>query len=358
MKLFLNIYEWLQKNARPPSAFSWETLILLSVFSAYMAFLASPGFLKDILRNFGWIFLILGVHWGTMSANQLRVGYKYPTNPGFPLSPWITGALVSHYIFDVLGDTGDISRDAFIYWPTISAAIAALPDFLGENPDGGLTFKKAPLNKRQNLVVLFGTQLLLSCWFQFHFSVQDWLAQYPSLLADDFRQSAFVEKVGGPSRLENPRGAMILNSIEPRLRDRLNGKPWPQVERSLLKEERIKLIDTIEAQAMQEVTPLEEDGLWQVNSDVSSRKGGYNLKLQADWQGPRSQLKSPSVTKSCQITQAFPRRSAATKPINAKQAPSVTPISRFKCDPAKGWGVEQQRSRNDTFIEGAGSSNG
>jgi hypothetical protein len=151
---------------------------------------------------------------------------------------------------------------------------------------------------------------------------------------------------------------MILNSIEPRLRDRLNGKPWPQVERSLLKEERIKLIDTIEAQAMQEVTPLEEDGLWQVNSDVSSRKGGYNLKLQADWQGPRSQLKSPSVTKSCQITQAFPRRSAATKPINAKQAPSVTPISRFKCDPAKGWGVEQQRSRNDTFIEGAGSSNG
>jgi hypothetical protein len=351
VKLFLNLYEWLQKNARPPSAFSWETLILLSLFSAYMAFLASPGVLKELLRNFGWIFLILGVHWGTTAANQLRVGYKYPTNQGFPLSPWITGALVSHYIFDVLGDTGDFSRDALIYWPTISAAIAALPDFLGETPDGGLTLKKAPLNKRQNLVVLFGTQLLLSSWFQFHFLVQDWLAQYPSLLADDFRQSAFVEKVGGSPKLDKSRGAMILNSMEPTLRDRLNGKPWPQVERSLLKEERIKLIDTIQEQAMQQVTPLEEDGLWQVSSNVSERKGGYNLGLQADWQGPRSQSKPRSITKSCQITQAFPRRSAATKPINAKQAPSVTPISRFNCAPAKVGGVEQKRSRKDTFVQ-------
>jgi hypothetical protein len=57
--------------------------------------------------------LIIGVHWGTTSANQLRVGYD-PTIPrdGFPLSPWITGALVSLYIFGAW--TGEIRRETLM----------------------------------------------------------------------------------------------------------------------------------------------------------------------------------------------------------------------------------------------------
>ncbi|MEO8893802.1 MAG: DUF5357 family protein, partial [Coleofasciculaceae cyanobacterium] len=46
MKFFLSIYEWLQKTFRPPSAFSWETMILLSIFSYYMTWLASTSLLK------------------------------------------------------------------------------------------------------------------------------------------------------------------------------------------------------------------------------------------------------------------------------------------------------------------------
>lgn len=103
-------------------------MILLSIFSYYMAMLASTNLLKDLLTNFGWIFLIIGVHWGTTSANQLRIGYD-PTVPrdGFPVSPWITGALVSLYIFGAW--TGEIRRETLIYWPTISALIAIMPDF-------------------------------------------------------------------------------------------------------------------------------------------------------------------------------------------------------------------------------------
>lgn len=349
MKFFLNIYEWLQKKVRPPSAFSWETLILLSLFSYYMAFLASTRFLENLLLNFGWIFFNSCVCWGTTSANQFRVGYDPKANKdGFPLSPWITGALVSLYLFG--GNTGEIRREALIYWPTISAVIAALPDFLGEDKDGALTLKRPLLHKRQNLIVLFGTQLLLSCWFQFNFLIQDWQVQYPTLRADDFRNSAFVVS-NKSATLDIPRGAEILNSIESKLREQLNGKPWPQVERSLLQEERTKLIDSLEKQTKQEIAPLAEDRLWRVNSAVSTRKSGYNLDLQALWQGPRAKLQENVITKSCQITQAFPRRSAATKPINTKSASSGTPISRFKCDPVKGWGIEQPTKANDTFIQ-------
>lgn len=354
MKLFLSIYEWLQKTFRPPSAFSWETMIFLSIFSYYMVWLASSRELKELLANFGWIFLIVGVHWGTTSANQLRIGYddKVPRD-GFPVSPWITGALVSLYIFGAW--TGEVRREALIYWPTISALIAIMPDFLGEKPDGGLTFKKAPLGERQNIVVLVATNLLLSCWFQFHFITQDWLAQYPSLLADNFDSSSFVVK--SPNSSQEPRGVQILNAMEPKLSQQLNGKPWPEVERLLLKEERIKLVNKIQKQAIIPSSTLEEDELWRVVPIVSARKGGgYNFNLQANWIGPRSQQKQKqaaqySLVKPCQVTQvtAPARKTPATKPINASQGRPGTPFSRFKCDLVKGWGINKSNA-NDTFI--------
>ncbi len=324
-------------------------MILLSVFSYYMAMLAQTTLLEDVLTNFGWIFLIIGVHWWTTSANQLRVGYsEAERKEGFPLSPWITGALVSLYLFGA--GTGEIRREALIYWPTISAVIAAMPDFLGENSDGGLMFRKAPQNKRQNIVILFGTQFLLSCWLQFNFVLQDWLVQYPSLVFDDVRQSAFVVKSLGASSAK-PRGAVILEAMEPKLKDQLEAKPWSEVERLLLKEERVNLINTIQKQATKQVSPIDEDQLWVVNSDISSRKSGYNLNLLANWQGPRAKAKENSLVKSCQITQISPQKSAATKPINTKQKSPGTPISRIKCDPVKGWGINNSTTPNDTFIQ-------
>jgi drug/metabolite transporter superfamily protein YnfA len=343
VKFLLNIYDWLQKNVRPPSAFSWETLILLSVFSYYMSVL-STDFVRNLLANFGWIFLIFGVFWGTTAAGQLRIGYKDKQKDGFPLSPWITGALVSVYIFG--GPTGEVGREALIYWPVISAIIAALPDFLGER----FTLKAPPLQKRQNLVVLFGTQILLSCWLQFYFVIQNWLVQYPSLVADDFHQSAFVVKWESPLSPPAPRGALILESMEPKLRDQLNARPWSEVERSLLPKERQKLINAIAQQTKQQISPIQEDNLWQVTSNVSSRGSGYNLELRTSWQGPRSErLGDYSLTKSCQINQVYRQANAATKPINTTQASRSAPISQVQCKEVKGWGIDQPRNLNDRF---------
>jgi hypothetical protein len=342
MKFFLNLVNWLQKSFRPPSAFSWETLILLSLFSYYMALLASDTEItKNLLLNFAWIFLILGVYWGTTSANQLRIGYdEKKEKDGFPLSPWITGALVSIYIFG--GATGEVSREALIYWPVISAIIAAIPDFI----DDGLRPRKPPLHKRQNLVILFGTQILLSCWFQFYFVVQNWLTQYPSLVIDDFDQSAFVTKLAS-SQSAIPRGELLLNAMESKLSQQLNAKPWAVVERSLLQAERERLIDTVAQQAKQQITPLEEDDLWQVVSGVSSRSAGYNLELRAVWQGPRARPQEYSLSKNCQIIQV----PATTNSPNTQTGQPPTFISRFECEPVRGWGIDEPIIAGDSFIQ-------
>ncbi len=344
MKFLLDTYDWLQKNLKPPSAFSWETLILLSLFSYYMSMLATD-IVANLLVNFAWIFLILGVFWGTTAANQFRIGYKSPQNPGFPLSPWITGALVSLYIF---GRSGEVPREALIYWPIISAVIATIPDFWGN----GFRLKSPPLNKRQNLVILFTTQLLLSCWFQFYFVVQDWLVQYPSLLADDFQQSAFVLKRGS-SQSVTPRGALILNSMESKLTEQLNARSWPEVERSLLKANREKLINTTAKQAKQQIRQVEEDDLWRVTSNIASKGSGYNLQLRANWQGPRSNLQEPqaySLTKSCQITPVARTRTPATRPLNTPQTSQAPSVSRFRCDPVQGWGIDEPDTPDRSFI--------
>lgn len=346
MKFFLSVYEWLQKNIRPPSAFSWQTMILLSLFSLYMQWLAANWFIKSLLNNFVWIFLIWGVYWATTSTRFLRIGYdKEKKKDGFPLSPWITGALVSYYIFS--SRTGELRPETIIYWPSISAVIAAIPDFVGDE----LRIKKPPQKNRQNLVVLFGTQFLISCWFQFYFVLQNWVVEYPSLLVDDVRKSAFVVKWDSPLEKAVPRGSEILDSIEDRLKQQWNNKPWPQVERSLLPDNRNKLINSMAQQTKKEGPPVEEDRWWKVKSDVKSRKSGYNLMLQANWEGPRSRpQKKYALTKFCQITPVRRQASPATKSVNTGQA-SPTAISRVECKPVKGWGIDEPQKTNDTITK-------
>lgn len=324
----------MRKELTLPSPFSWETLIILSLFSYYMAILAD-SWVKHVLVNLGWIFLILGVYWATTSANQLRIGYKFPEKEGFPVSPWITGALVSIYIFGVLENrTGQITPGMLVYWPIFSAILAAIPEFLSVD----FKLKSPPPNKRQNLVLLFTSQILLSCWFQFHFLVQDYVSQYPSVMADSFRNSAFVVKWESPLPSAPPRGALFLDTIGNQLRDQLNTKPWPEIERLLLDKERKKLIESATNRAKKQLSPTLEDDLWTINSNVSSKGSGYNLKLNALWQGPRATNQPKTLTKSCQITPFYPRASAATKPINGQS--ESAPISRVDCQEVRGWGIE------------------
>jgi len=326
------IGEFFQKivnNFIPPNIFSYQTLFLLSLFSYFMSRF-SDGIVRKLLLAMVGIFLVLGTYWATTANKKLwlyRDEKAKPKKEGLPLSPWITSTIVCVYlfitfprlIFGSIPESG--GQAALVAWPMISAVIAALPDFMGLKEDDELTTKTPPPPKRQNLVILFGINILLSCWFQFYFVIQSWLTQYPSLLADDFTESAFVVNVA-PTQSEQPRGVKILNEMELPLQEKLSGQLWSEVEKLLLKEEREKWVTSIADNAKTKLSPVKEDRLWIVTSDVSSRDSGYNLELQAIWQGPRSPSRKPyPIQKSCQIT-----------PV----APQAVETGSVKCEPVKG----------------------
>jgi len=330
-KILNTISNWVNNLLRtifeifnPDTAFSWQTLIGLSVFSWAMSFLATNVF-TIILASFSWWFLILGVYWATTSNKDISIGKIL-------LSPWITGALVTIYIFGII--TGELSAYALVVWPLISAVIAALPTCLGEN------FKpKIPdRDKRQPLVWLFTSQLILSSWFQFYFLVQNWLIQYPTIASDTFEKSAFVVRLStDESNQRLPRGTTILDLVASRLEEQLNNQEWSDIEQILLIREReklIQLIKQIDAQVRQEIASpdIKEDNLWQDVSpgDISLRESGYNLQLNTLWQGPRSQTQPYSLTKSCQIIS-----------VNRQTDIGISLVSQVECDPVEGWGVAE-----------------
>ncbi|MEQ9233958.1 DUF5357 family protein [Coleofasciculus sp. E2-BRE-01] len=329
-KILNNILNWANNLLRtifeifnPDTAFSWQTLIGLSVFSWAMSFLATNIF-TIILASFSWWFLILGVYWATTSNKDISIGKIL-------LSPWITGALVTIYIFGIV--TGELPAYALVVWPLISAVIAALPTCLGEN------FKpKIPdRDKRQPLVWLFTSQLILSSWFQFYFLVQDWLVQYPTIASDTFEKSAFVVRLStDESRQRLPRGTTILDLVASRLEEQINNKDWSDVEQILLLREREQLIEQIEqiaTQVRQEINSpdIKEDNLWQVElGEISLRESGYNLELKAFWEGPRSQIQPNLLTKSCQIIS-----------VNRQTDIGISLVSQIECDPVEGWRVAE-----------------
>ncbi|NEP60073.1 MAG: DUF5357 domain-containing protein [Symploca sp. SIO2G7] len=317
----------------PSTPFSYQTLFLLSLFSYFMSQLAD-GIIRKLLLSLVGIFLILGVYWATTANKELwiyRDQKSKPKKDGLPLSPWITGAILCAYLFvtlpmlllDRIPELG--GKAALVAWPIISVIIAAAPYFMKLEKDE-LRAKAPSPRMRQNLVILFGFNILVSCWFQFYFLIQNWLTQYPSLLADNFTQSAFVINVA-PTQLRQTRGVAILEAMELPLKEQLDGKLWSEVEKLLLPEERDKWLTTVAEEAKTKLSPVKEDRLWTVKSNASSRDSGYNLELQAIWQGPHSQPEtSYPEQKSCQITPVYPQTVATTS---------------VKCEPVKGKAEDQ-----------------
>ena len=325
------ILESLRQLLVPPQAFSWQTLILLSVFSCLMAALAND-LVKELLAACGWVFLIFGVGWFT-TENPIKVGE-------LSLGPWITGALVSIFLFGEW--INELPELLFVSWPIISAAIASLGEFIQPGPQ----FKKPSPAGRQRLVILFLSNLIISCWFQFYFVIQGWLEQYPSLVANDFNQSNFVVRLGFQST-ETPTGTIILNQAEAVLRADLEPQTWPEVERWLLN---LKQQPTnFETAVMQQIPDSPENALWSFKTRILPGQPDYTLEMLALWQGPSSELAGYYLTRSCLVTQTeilveptpptvenspavISNLAAPTPPANSPTPQPVNP-STIKCGP-------------------------
>ncbi|MEA5627003.1 septal junction protein FraD [Nostoc sp. UHCC 0251] len=288
-KFVEGLYAGIRRVLIPPRAYSWQTFIYLSIFSWVVSYFAI-GYIKDIIAFFGWLFLIAGTAWYT-TEDPLRVPGTF-----MPVGAVITGFLVSVFAF---GNQNDIiTPRTIVFWPTISALITAIPEFI----EGNDTDAKARIPKpedRQRIIILVASSMLLSCWIQFYFVMDNWFQQYPSLQADTFKNSTIVVRT--EEQVKIPRnGAVILEKLQPIVIEQIAATPWSEVEKWLL--DARQRVGTLGREVIQKnLGKYEEKELWRIEPRVSNTKSGYILDLLSIWTGPSSNPRGYYLKKSCRI---------------------------------------------------------
>ena len=314
-------------------------LLLLSLFAWIMALLATGAVVTSILTTISWMFLTIGVGWALAGRTIVVPFFSVVLYPG----PWVTGALFCVFVFVSWRDT--IPPIAVISWPIVSAIIAAVPKFL----KSGFQPHIPEPAVRQELVVLLLTSLLLTCWLQFHFFLQGWMNQYPSISADNFNRSAFVTKLPTEMR-RREMGVPLLNAAETRMREQLQGESWPQIERWLIDLQ--TQVQQIQAMALADVFDLAENSqvqerrFWRLQAlrpnQTARDPDTYEVIFQAAWSGPSSQPWGYYLQKSCTF-----RETSTQLLIEPEQAPRRI-SSEILCQ-----GISQPRFFTDDLIQNA-----
>ncbi|MBP5976814.1 DUF5357 domain-containing protein [Brasilonema sp. CT11] len=315
-----SVYERIKKILIPPKAYSWQTLIYLSIFSWLMSSLAL-GLVKDLIAFCGWLFLIAGTAWYT-TDNPL-----YVPGTNLPIGAVITGFLVSVFAFGY-GENVLTTR-TIVLWPTISAIITAIPEFFeGSGVDAKTLIPK--IEDRQKMIILVGSCMVISCWLQFFFVTQNWLKQYPTLTVDNYQKSAFVTKTASTEKVPPKNGVLILDQLSPKVEDQLRGKPWSEAEQWLINAG--PNVGNLGKQVIQkELAEYEERFLWRVEPRVSNVKGGYNLDLLSIWDGPSSNPGGYYLEKSCQVDPVSTSGSTSSQIV--RKTENKDAIAETKCDP-------------------------
>ncbi|MBN3947293.1 MAG: DUF5357 domain-containing protein [Nostoc sp. NMS7] len=289
LKFAEGLYAGIRKVLVPPKAYSWQTFIYLSVFSWVLSYFAT-SYIKDVIAFFGWLFLIAGTAWYT-TEDPLRVPGTF-----MPVGAVITGFLVSVFAFGNQEDV--ITPRTIVFWPTISALITAIPEFI----EGNDTDAKARIPKpqdRQRIIILVASSMLLSCWIQFYFVMDNWLEQYPSLQADTFKRSTFIVRREQAVKIPQ-NGVVILEKLQPIVVEQIAEKPWSEVEKWLL--EAKQRVGTLGREIIKiNLDKYEEKDLWRIEPRVTNTKSGYILDLLSIWIGPSSNPRGYYLKKSCRI---------------------------------------------------------
>jgi hypothetical protein len=291
LKFTEDIYAGIKKILVPKQAYAWQTLIYLSVFSGFLSYFAT-GYIRDIIAVFGWLFLIAGTAWYT-TDDPVRVPGTY-----MPVGAVITGFLVSVFAFGNQQDV--ITPRTIVLWPTISALITAIPEFI----EGTDTSSKAQIPKpeaRQKIIILVGSCMLLSCWLQFYYVTEKWLTEYPSVLSENFQRSTFVRRTDIVTEKVPRNGVLILDKLQPLVEQQINGKPWSQVEK-WLKDADVNVNNLGRVVIEKNLGAYEEKELWRVEPRVDNIKStGYKLDLLSIWLGPTARKQGYYLIKTCRI---------------------------------------------------------
>jgi Family of unknown function (DUF5357) len=300
------------KNVQP---FSGTTALLLGLFSWFVYLLIREPAVKELISITGWFFIIVGTDWvlfkKTVAIPLLELKIAY--------GPWVTGALISAGLLSYGVFVTDVPA-ALVSWPIFSGLVAAIPMLLKTGPQVK-QFKDLLPFERQYLVNLSLIAVLLSCWFQFHFLLDDLLQQYPSLLADsNTRNSAFVVRVNLPPV---SKGVAVLDTAEAMIREELRrgelrGRSWVDGQRLLLNVQTdtspirpYRMAPVIATKVFSNTPGVEEAPLWLYNaqfyaSNIDNAPGSQSssygsLVLQAIWRGPSSQPNGYTLEKTCRV---------------------------------------------------------
>ena len=311
---------------KPPRYFSWQTIVLLGLFSWLNSLVAAVVnasiFTRTLLGVLSLLFFAIGVGWA-LTKHPIKV-------LGVSLGPWITGAILCAFIFTPWGDGNFVP--AAVSWPLVSVLVAAIPHILTWN----LGFKIPPVPIRQELILLLLLNLLFSSWIEFSFLIQNWLQDYPSLIMDDFGRSGFVYELPN-NRVRISQGDILLDESASIVKNDLNEMPWPSLERWLLNID--EKIIKVGSRARIRLRPAEKD-FWELRAETppstySSASDSYELKLQAIWHGPASKPDGYYIEKACRITQKVPPIAdvASDEAFTADQiAEYSTPLANVDCD--------------------------
>ncbi|NJL00027.1 MAG: DUF5357 domain-containing protein [Spirulinaceae cyanobacterium RM2_2_10] len=260
----------------PQRYYCWQMFVWLKLLSVVMALLAT-GPTERFIDAVGYAFLIFGLTWAGAENH-------------FSFTPWLTSA----GILDLLADFLTVVNPSvwLVTWLPLAAVIASLPKFFNKN----LEFHLPDAQKRQDFLILFGSQALMACWLQFALVINNWLDRYPSLLADDFGHSLVVVRLTS-LQSENQsvtRGNVILVELRPLLVKQLSNQRWsvlqPALEGNTWGEVALPdLYDqTISRLVVNPREDLPENRLWGLRAESQPTEQGYRLVITAEWQGPRS----------------------------------------------------------------------
>lgn len=324
--LALEVVQALIKALTPERYYCWKTFCWLSIFSWLTAALAT-GLVSRVIYICGWSLFIASIDW---AAREEKI----------PLRPWLTAALICIFVFDVI--TGQVPKQAIVFWPPVAAIVAALPSFFNKQ-----LYLKLPSEKeRQKLLVLVLSQVLLSCWLQFAILTQNLMANYPSLLAEDISESNFLVKFEGIIQAK-PKGVDIINGLKDELNDELGKQPWSEVKAWFSTPRLPEAVQVMSDEVKEQVLPVvnnnllgqekSERDLWEIQADARQTAAGYNLKLKAVWNGPRSQTEEYYVEQSCSISPVL------------VYSPNKDSI-KFSCQEMKIEGWPQKDPQKESFI--------
>jgi Family of unknown function (DUF5357) len=348
--------DWFQSRFKDIPQFSGTTALLLGIFSWLVYLLIQEPAAKELVAITGWFFLIVGTDWvlfkKTVPIPLLGLKITY--------GPWVTGALVSFALYINRFFIQD-EATALVSWPLLSGLIAAVPTVLKTGPQIKRYEDFLP-RERQFLVLLALISILLSCWIQFYFLLDNLVQQYPSLLADaNISRSAFIVRVNPPPV---SKGVEILDTAEAVIRENLRrgelrGRSWADGQRLLFNVQTETspirprdMAPAIATKVFGNTPSVEEAPLWLYNaqffpSNVDNAPGAQQspwfgtLVLQAIWRGPSSQPNGYTLEKSCWV----PREPNAA-PVKGLERPRELSFYLLKCDPIKSrqQGIRVQRS--------------